>query len=151
MSDFCPDTRGVMVNTFFRLTCSVVLWGGRDAANKKHRHELAVSEPHWACPCSQCMCPSCPQCSGSRLLCWELSKASPGLHVPRRSKLLRFRHLGSSQRSRLSWACILCSSQVRAAQMTRCLASVVAETFYLPRPCRSVFWVYNQGTFSGEC
>ena len=35
VSDFCPDTRGAVVDTFFlRLTCSVVLWGGRDAANK---------------------------------------------------------------------------------------------------------------------
>ena len=29
------DTKGAVVDTFFlRLTCSVVLWGGRDAANK---------------------------------------------------------------------------------------------------------------------
>ena len=43
VSDFFPDTRGVVVDNFFffflfffffRLTCSVVLWGGRDAANK---------------------------------------------------------------------------------------------------------------------
>ena len=37
VSDFCPDTRGAVVEThffFFRLTCSVALWGGRDAANK---------------------------------------------------------------------------------------------------------------------
>ena len=33
-SDFCPDTEGAVMDTFFRLTCSVVLWGGRDAANK---------------------------------------------------------------------------------------------------------------------
>ena len=25
---------GAVVDTFFRLTCSVALWGGRDAANK---------------------------------------------------------------------------------------------------------------------
>ena len=31
--DFHPDTRGGGGH-FFRLTCSVVLWGGRDAANK---------------------------------------------------------------------------------------------------------------------
>ena len=37
VSDFRPDTRGAVVDTFFvffRLTCSVALWGGRDAANK---------------------------------------------------------------------------------------------------------------------
>ena len=31
VSDFRPDTRRVVVDTFFRLTCSVALWGGRDA------------------------------------------------------------------------------------------------------------------------
>ena len=37
VSDFHPDTGQVVVDTFFfffRLTCSVTLWGGRDAANK---------------------------------------------------------------------------------------------------------------------
>ena len=104
---------------------------------------FAVSQPHWACPCSRHMCLPCPHCSGSRLLCWEPSKASPGLHAPPRSKPLRFRHSGSPQRHRLIWACILCPSQVRAAQtrkdktytclsMMRCLASVVAVTYRLP-------------------
>ena len=40
----------------FRLTCSIVLWGGRNTANKYHRHvwaELAVSGPHWVCPRSR--------------------------------------------------------------------------------------------------
>ena len=68
----------------------------------------------------------------SRLLRREPSEAGPGLHAPPRSKPLRFRHLGSPQRSRLSWACVLCPSQVRAAQMMRCLASAVAATYHLP-------------------
>ena len=37
VSNFHSDTKGVVVDTFFfffRLTCSVALWGGRDAANK---------------------------------------------------------------------------------------------------------------------
>ena len=33
MSNFCPDTRG-KGGHLFRLTCSVVLWGGRNIANK---------------------------------------------------------------------------------------------------------------------
>ena len=33
----------------------------------------------------------------------------------------------------------------------RCLASAVAVTCHLPRPCRSVFWVYNWRTFTGRC
>ena len=60
--------------------------------------------------------------------------ASLSSHRPQkdpRSKLLRFRHLGSPQRRRLSWACVLCPSQVRAAQVMRCLASAVAATYSL--------------------
>ena len=89
--------------------------------------------------------------SGSRLLLWEPSEAGPGLHAPPRSKPFRFRHLGSPQRHRLGWACVLCPSQVRAAQVMRCLASAVAATYRLPHPRPSVFWVYNQHTFSGGC
>ena len=75
---------------------------------------------------------SCPHCSGSRLLHLDPSAAGPGLLAPPRSKLLRFRHLGSSQRCRLSWACVLCPSQVRAAQVMRCLACAAAATYRLP-------------------
>ena len=47
-------------------------------------------------------------------------------------KPLRFRHSGSPQRRRLGWACILCPSQVGAAQVMRCLASMIAATYRLP-------------------
>ena len=93
---------------------------------------LTVSQPHWVCPRSRCMCPPCPHCSGSMLLHQEPSEACPGLHAPPRSKPLRFRHSGSPQRRRLAWACILCPSQVRAAQVMRCLVSTVAATYRLP-------------------
>ena len=86
---------------------------------------------------------------GSRLLSREVSEASPRLYALPRSKLLMFRYSGTPQRRRLCWACVLCPSQARAAQVTRCLASVVAATYHLPCPCRSVFWVYNWRTFSG--
>ena len=102
-------------------------------------------------PCSLSVCFPCLHCLGSRLLFWELSEAGPGLYALPRSKLLRFRHLGSPQRRRLGWACVLCPSQVRAAQVIRCLASEVAVTYRLPHPCCSVFWVYNWLTFSGSC
>ena len=88
-------------------------------------------------------------CLSSRLLCWEMSEAGPGLYALPRSGPLRFRYLGTPQRHRLCWACILCPSQVQAAQVTRCLASTVAATYRLPRPCRLVFWVYNWRAFSG--
>ena len=129
-----------------------MLWGERDAEIKYHWcvwRVLAVSQPHWVCPRSRRVCFPCLHCLGSRLLCWELSKASPGLYALPRSKPLRFRHSGSPQRRRLGWACVLCPSQVQAAQVTRCLASTVAATYRLPRPCRLVFWVYNWRAFSG--
>ena len=88
--------------------------------------------------CSQCLSHTgpaptpCPHCSGSRLLCREPSVAGPGLLSLPRSKPLRFRHSGSPQRRRLGWTCVLCPSQVRAAQVMRCLASVIAATYHLP-------------------
>ena len=88
---------------------------------------------------------------GSRWLCREPPEAGPGLHAPPRSKPLRFRYSGSPQRHRFGWACVLCPSQVQAAQVTRCLVSTVTATYRLPCPCRSVFWMYNQCTFSGRC
>ena len=74
----------------------------------------------------------CPHCSGSRLLRREPSVAGPGMLAPPGSKPLRFRHSGSPQRCRLGWACVLCPSQVRAAQVMRCLVSVIAVTYRLP-------------------
>ena len=112
---------------------------------------FAVSGLHRVCPRSQHVCFPCLHCLGSRLLCQELSEAGPGLYALLTSKPLRFRHSGSPQRHRLGWACVLCPSQIQAAQVTRCLASEVAATYCLPRPCRLVFLVYNRRTFSGGC
>ena len=99
-------------------------------------------------PRSRRVCFPCLHCLGCRLLCRELSEASPGLYALPRSKLLRFRYFGTPQRLRLGWACALCPSQVRAAQVTRCLACTVPATYHLPCPCL-VFWVYNWHTFTG--
>ena len=108
---------------FYRLACSVVLWGGKNTANRYHWHLLTVSQPHWLCPHSQHL-----HFSGSKLLCQELSEAGPGLHALPRSKPLRFRFSGPPQRLRLGWACVLRPSLVRAAQVTRCLARRVAPS-----------------------
>ena len=62
-----------------------------------------------------------PGCSAGKL-----SKAGPGLCALPRSKPLRFRFLDTPQRGILGWACILCPSQVRAAQATRCLLSTLS-------------------------
>ena len=75
----------------------------------------------------------------------ELSKVGPGLHALPRSKPLRFRFSGIPQRCRLSWACVLCPSEVRAAQgdqllgehtLPRCSAS-----YHLPGPSCLISWV----------
>ena len=50
----------------------------------------------------------------------ELSKEGPGLCALPRSMLLRFRFSGTPQRHRLGWACVLCPSQVLAAQAMSC-------------------------------
>ena len=55
-----------------------------------------------------------------------LFEVGPGLSSLPRSQLLRFRSSGAPQRRRLSWACVLCPSQVQAAQVTRCLASTLS-------------------------
>ena len=77
-----------------------------------------------------------PGCSAG-----ELSKAGPGLRALPRPKPLRFLFLGTPQRHRHSWACVLCPSQVRAAQATRCLASALPQvggaSCHLPGPCCS--------------
>ena len=131
VSNFCPDTSGAVVVTSLRLTCSVVLWGGRNTANKYHWcvwGVFTVFQPHWVCPCSQHVCFPSLCCSGSRLLCWELSGAGPGLQAFPRSKPLRFKFSGTPQRCRVGRAFVLCPSQVQAAQVTRCLASTVAPS-----------------------
>ena len=115
---------------------------------------LAVSRPHWVCPCSRRVCFPSVHCLGSRLLCQELSEASPGLYALPRSEPLRFRFLGTPQRRRLGWACVLCPSQVRAPQVTRCLANTVTPrwgsvSYGLSLPSRLVFWEYNGHAFSG--
>ena len=100
VSNFCPDTGGEGGH-LFRLICSIVLWGGRNTANKYHwrmRGMLAMSGPHWVCPThGVCAFPvytaQAPGCSAG-----ELSKAGTGLHALLRSKPLRFRFLGTPQK-----------------------------------------------------
>ena len=87
---------------------------------------LSVSRPHWICPHLWHVCFPSLRCVGSRLLCWELSEVGPDLYALPRSKPLMFRFSGTPQRCRLSWVYVLCSSQVRAAQATRCLASALS-------------------------
>ena len=107
--------------------------------------------------CSQCLSPSGPypahgaHSSGSKLLRWEPSEAGPGVHTPPRSKRLRLRHSGSLQRRRLSWACVLCPSRVRVAQVFG--ERGCCDFYRLSHPCCSVFWEYNwhPSLANGDC
>ena len=84
----------------------------------------------------------------------DLSEAGPGFHALPRSKLHRFRfrvlHKGTNG---LSWACVLCPSQVQAAQATRCLVSALSqvgcasESPPLSQPLS--FPVHRKSTISG--
>ena len=113
MSDFRPETRRVVVDTFFCLGSLVQLHGGEGGMLQTNNTGV----------CSQCLSHTGPDparsahSSGSRLLHRGPSEASPGLHAPPRSKPLRLGYSGSPQRRRLSWACVLCPSQVRVARV----------------------------------
>ena len=88
----------------------------------------AVSRPRWVCPRSREWAFSgytaqAPGCSAGNCLRQALGCVhSPGLSGS---------GSGSPQRRRLGWACVLCPSQVRAAQGTRCLAGAVAPSWGL--------------------
>ena len=119
-------TQGDTGGHIFRLTCSVMLQTNITGMGSQCLGHTGFAPAHGGFPCLHCL--------GSRLLCWKLSEASPGLYALQRSKLLRFRYSGTPQRHRLGWACVLCPSQVRAVQVTRCLASTVTVTYCLPIP-----------------
>ena len=124
----------------FRITCSVVLWGGRDAADKYDWPVwgvLTVFQPHWVCPRSWRVCFPCLHCSAFRLLYreWALSCVYfPGLS-----------HSGSG--SRVLHKCPdsvgpeLCAFPVRAAQGTRSLMSTLSSgaAWLLPSPAAPQF------------
>ena len=122
-------TQGGEGGHLFRLTCSVVLWDGG---------ALQTNITGVCGECSQCLgctgfapahgvctflvyTSQAPGCSAR-----ELSEVGPGLCAFPRSKPLRFRFSGTPQRHSLGWACVLCPSQVQAAQATGCLVSVVS-------------------------
>ena len=88
-------------------------WGWRNTAKKYHWHVWECSQglghtgfapAHSSCA-FQIYTAQAPECSSG-----ELSKVGPGLHALPRPKLLRFRFLGTPQRHRLSWVCVLCHS-----------------------------------------
>ena len=122
-------TQGGEGGHLFRLTCSVVLWVERDTANKYRWRVWGSGRSVWTTlglPQLKVACASwahtaqAPGCSaGAR------SKADPASRALPRSKLLGF--LGTPLGHRLCWVCVLCPSQVRGAQATRCLVSALSQ------------------------
>ena len=126
----CTLTQGSKGDHLFRLTCSVVLWGGRNIANKNITGvcgECLQCMDHTEFAPTRSMCAfqvysaQAPRCSAR-----EWSKVGPGLCALPRTMPLRFRFSGTPQRHKLGWACVLCSSQVRAAQAKKSLASALS-------------------------
>lgn len=109
----------------FRFACSVLLWGGRGAADKYHWRmwgALAVFQPHWVCPRSRCMCFPRLHCSGSRLLSRE--RALSCVHFPGLSRSdsgFRVLHKGTN-----SVGSAFCAFPDGAAQAARSLTSALS-------------------------
>ena len=146
-------TEGGESGHFFRLTCSVVLWR-RNTANIVVYVESTRSV--WV----TLGLPLLMVCvlSQSTLLRLQvaLQGMGPGMRVLSRSKLLRFRFLGTPQRHRLGWTCVLCPYQVRAAQATKCLVNTVSPRWggggcilLPPSPIHLVFRVAVNAPLSG--
>ena len=130
MSNFFPDTRGQWWSLFLGSLVQSCCGEGGILQQISLACARSVSATV-ALPLLTACVLSHLHCSGSRLLCWGLSEVGPGLHALPRSKPLSFRFSGTPQRRRLCWACVLCSSQVQAAQVTRRLVSAVAPSWRL--------------------
>ena len=109
--NFHPDTSGQSWSLIKALLFSCAV--GREE-HCKQITLACVGSAHSVC--ATLGLPSLMDCVyTAQVLCcsaWELSKAGPGLHELPRSKAFWFRFLGTPQRHRLSWACVLCPSPV---------------------------------------
>ena len=129
----CTLTQGGQGSHLFRLTCSVVLWGRRDLANKYCWHVwgvLTVDGPHWVCHSPrQCVLSRSTLLSLQGALQGHCSKWAlhfmhfPGLHCPGSWVL----HRGTDA----DGLCISHPYQVRALQATRCFVSTLSQVGHL--------------------
>ena len=154
MSNFCPDTGGEGGHSF-RLTCSVVLRGRRDTANKRHWRvwgARAVSGPHWVCPRSRRVL------SQSTLL--RLQVALPGTVWDRpwdactsQVWAAQVQVLGYSTKAQTRLGLVLCphrSELLRPPGAWRVQSPQVGGvSYHLPSPSRSVSCVAAGASASG--
>ena len=101
----------------FRVACSIVLRGGRGAADRYCCvwGALAVFRPQWVCPRSQVSVLSRLHCSGSRML-----------YIERALRCVRFQFSGTPEKRGLSWACLFRAFPGRAAQAARSLTGALS-------------------------
>ena len=154
MSGFCPDTKGTVEDTYLKnflnlgsLVQSCCGEGGMLQTNNTGVCSQCLNHTRSAPAHGAC---GLPAHTAQALGCSAGNHPRPALGC---MHLLGLRHSASGTRvvlrGGLCWACVLCLSQLRAARVMRCLASVVTATYCLSCPCRLVFWVYNRRTFSG--
>ena len=135
-----------------RLTCSIMLWGGRNTANKYHWHVwevLAVSRPHWVCSHSWRVCFPSLHCSGFRLLSreWALGCVHfPGLSCSGSGSWVL--HKGTDLVGHAF--CVLPRfEQLRQPGTWRSHSPQVGgASYHLPIPSPSVSWVRCRGAIS---
>ena len=142
VSNFCPHTRGVVVVTFLGSAVQSCCGEG-GTLQQTSLAVLAVTQPHWVCPCPRPVCFPRLHCSGSRLLCWELSEGAQGCtHFPGLSRS------GSGSRVLHKGADLVGPELCAHPRSKHSRPQLKPVTYCLPHPSRSVFWVYNRPSFS---
>ena len=150
-------TQGGKGGHLFRLTCSVVLRGGRNTGNKYHWHVwgvLTVPGPHWVClPLTACV----P--FQSTLL--RLQVALPGNCLKQALGCMHFPDLRHSDSDSQvlhkgtdsvgpAFCALLKYKKVRRSEAWRAYSSQLGGEFYhFPGPSCSVSWVRSGNTVSG--
>ena len=147
-------TQGGEGGHLFKLTCSVVLWGGRNTANKYHWRVwggLTVSGPHWVCSSSWHMC-----FSWSTLLRLQVAlqgnylKLALGcVHFPGLSHSSSGTHKGTDSVGP-AFCALPRSEQLRQPGAWRVHSPQVGNaSYHLPCPSRSVSWMHRGSAISG--
>ena len=135
MSGSCPDTKGTVEDTIFFFLGSLVQsrWGEGRTLQSNNTGVCSQCLSHTGSAPAHGSC-SLPAHTAQALGCSAGNHPWPALgclHLPGPSRS------GSGTRvvlrgADLGWACVLCPSQVQAAQVMRCLASAIAATYRLP-------------------
>ena len=142
-------TQGGKGGYLFRLTCTIVLRGGRNTAYRYHWRVwgvLTVSGSHWVCCHSRRVCFPGPHCLGFRLFCWELSEAALGcVHFPglcRSGSGSRVPHRGTGSVGP-AFCALPRSEQLRRSGAWPAHTPQVRRILSSPRPSPLASWVHS--------